>query len=139
MGDERMTKRMGTGGLEERGQADKWVVPEPVRRRTVGIAREFRHVPTRAEAMLWEELRNRRLDGIKFRRQQPIGPFVVDFYAAEHRLVLEIDGGVHHSQQERDLERQSLLESLGLRVLRIPTETVEQNLAAALTTIRAAL
>ena len=139
MGDKRMTKRMGTGGLEVRGQADKWVVPEPVRRRMVGIAREFRHEPTRTEAMLWEELRNRQLDGIKFRRQQPIGPFVVDFYAAEHRLVVEIDGGIHSTQRKRDLERQALLESLGLRVLRIPAETVELIIGAALAAIQAAV
>ncbi|MCS7179720.1 MAG: endonuclease domain-containing protein, partial [Anaerolineae bacterium] len=68
----------------------------------VEVARQFRKHPTRSEEMLWEALRHKNLSGIKVRRQQPIGPFVVDFYVSSHRLVIEVDGGVHATQQEAD-------------------------------------
>jgi adenine-specific DNA-methyltransferase len=103
------------------------------------VARESRKEPTPGEALLWQALRNRRLDGRKFRRQQPIGPFVVDFYCAEERLVVEVDGPVHLGQVQSDRERQALLESLGLRFLRVNTAQVESDLEHVLTTIRTAL
>jgi 4-hydroxybenzoyl-CoA reductase alpha subunit len=102
------------------------------------VAREFRKTPTVSEAILWSALRARRLDGRKFRRQQPIGPFVVDFYCGTHRLVVEVDGPVHESQAPRDRERQELLETLGLRIVRISAREVEHDLPAALERIRAA-
>jgi very-short-patch-repair endonuclease len=76
------------------------------------------------------------LDGIKFRRQQPIGYFVVDFYSSVYRLAVEVDGPIHESQKEADAARQEILEILGLTVLRIKTEIVEQSLPTALTQIR---
>ena len=103
------------------------------------VARDFRKQATASEAVLWEALRNRGLDGLRFRRQQPIGPFVVDAYCAAERLVVEVDGGVHETQRERDEERQTLLESLGLRFVRLPANLVEQNLLAALDRIRQTL
>jgi len=105
----------------------------------VEVAREFRKTPTRGESLLWEALRRSKLEGVKFRRQQPFGPFVVDFFAPGQRLVVEVDGPVHDTQREVDRERQSLLEALGLRFLRLPTATVEHDLPAALAQIRAAL
>ena len=74
------------------------------------VARTFRKEPTRSEKLLWQELRNRKLEGRKFRRQRPVGPFVVDFYCREERLVIEIDGAVHGGQSAADQERQELLE-----------------------------
>ncbi|MBI5838552.1 MAG: endonuclease domain-containing protein [Chloroflexi bacterium] len=100
------------------------------------IAREFRKEPTRSERILWQALRGKKLDGIKFRRQQPVGFFVVDFYNSVYRLVVEIDGPVHDSQKEADLARQEILEVLGLNVLRLKAEMVETNLPAALEIIR---
>jgi imidazole glycerol-phosphate synthase subunit HisF len=76
------------------------------------------------------------VDGIKFRRQQPIEYFVVDFYSSVYRLVVEVDGPIHKSQMEADAARQEILEGLGLVVLRIKTEIVEKNLPMALDAIR---
>ncbi|MEJ5241101.1 MAG: DUF559 domain-containing protein [Anaerolineales bacterium] len=120
-------------------EPERWYVPEALRRKMVEIAREFRKNPTPSEAILWQALRGKQLDGVKFRRQQPIGPFVVDFYAPSHRLIVEVDGGVHETQREKDRERQTLLESLGLRFVRIPAEKVEKDLPGALQMIRQAL
>ncbi|HEY8477246.1 MAG TPA: DUF559 domain-containing protein [Chloroflexota bacterium] len=105
----------------------------------VEVARQFRKAPTRAEALLWSALRGRRLDGVKFRRQQPIGSFVVDVCAPERRLVVGVDGPAHASQQVLDRQRQTLQESLGLRFLRLPSRETEENLAGALEKIRVVL
>ena len=112
------------------------VSPE-IQRKMLEIAREFRKEPTKSEDILWQALRGKRLDGIKFRRQQPIGFFVVDFYNSVYRLVVEVDGPIHDNQVEADRARQDVLEVLGLNVLRIKSETVEKNLPAALNEIRA--
>jgi very-short-patch-repair endonuclease len=104
----------------------------------VKVARLFRKEPTGSERTLWSALRGGQVDGRKFRRQQPIGPFVVDFYCASERLIVEVDGGVHESQRERDAERQHLLETLGLRFVRVDAETVERDLNTAVEEIRAA-
>ena len=71
-----------------------------LRRRMTEIARDFRKEPTKSEAKLWQALRGKKLDGIKFRRQQPVGPFIVDFYNSVYRLVIEIDGSIHDSQSQ---------------------------------------
>src|SRR5689334_377387 len=121
--------------------SDRWEVPEDLRRLMVEVARQFRKEPTRGEAILWESLRARRLDGVKFRRQQPLGAFVVDFFCAECRLIVEVDGSIHdvEAQAEADRQRQEILECLGLRFCRVRTELVEKDLSAALKTIREAL
>ncbi len=112
------------------------VVPPEIRRRMIEVAREFRKEPTVGEKILWDVLRGKKLDGIKFRRQQPIGYFVVDFYSSAYRLIVEVDGPIHNSQKEADAARQEILEGLGLIVLRIKTEFVEKNLCMALDAIR---
>jgi very-short-patch-repair endonuclease len=68
------------------------VVSSEVRRRMIEIARGFRKEPTAGEKILWDALRGKKLMGIKFRRQQPIGFFAVDFYCSAYRLVVEVDG-----------------------------------------------
>lgn len=105
----------------------------------IAAARQFRKTPTPSEALLWQALRSRKLDGAKFRRQQPIGPFVVDFFAPAYRLVVEIDGPVHAEHQEADRARQDLLEMLGLRFVRVSSAQVETNLPATLARIREAI
>ena len=105
----------------------------------VEVARGFRKELSRSEALLWSELRDRALDGRKFRRQHPIGPFVVDFYCAQEQLVIEVDGPIHRSQRDNDRNRQQLLEAVGLRVLRVGSEEVERNFDEVLAEIRAAL
>src|SRR6266498_902991 len=112
-----------------------YISPE-VRRKMLEIARTFRKQPTRGEKILWEALRGKKLDGIKFRRQQPMGYFVVDFYNSVYRLVVEVDGPIHEFQKEADKARQEILEELGLVVLRIKSEVVEKNLFVALGVIR---
>ena len=112
------------------------VISSGIRRKMLEIAREFRKEPTKGEAILWQALRGKKLDGVKFRRQQPVGYFIVDFYNSAYRLVLEVDGPIHDNQIEADRARQDILEVLGLNILRIKTELVESNLNIALSSIR---
>jgi len=114
----------------------EWSISIELARRMRDVAREFRKEPTPSEILLWEAIRSRKLDGRKFRRQKPIGVFVVDFYCSDESLIVEVDGPIHASQQTADAERQEILESLGLRFVRISSETVESNLPLALATIR---
>jgi len=69
--------------------------------------------------VFWNLVRNRRLGGLKFRRQQPLGPFIADFYCADAKLVVEIDGVIHETCAERDAERDTWLREEGIDVLRI--------------------
>jgi very-short-patch-repair endonuclease len=112
-----------------------YVSPE-VRRKMIELAREFRKTPTKDEKILWQALRGKKLDGTKFRRQQPIGFFVVDFYSSMYRPVVEVDGPIHESRKEADNARQEILEELGFAVLRIKSEDVEKNLPTVLGLIR---
>jgi very-short-patch-repair endonuclease len=107
----------------------------------VDIARRLRAEMTPAEKALWEELRGRRFRGFKFRRQHPIGCFVVDFYCPEMKLIVEVDGGIHDSLSQRvaDEEREEWLSILGLRIVRIPNDMVLTDTQAALDRIAAAL
>ena len=84
-------------------------------------AREMRQRPTPAEDFAWELFRDRRFLGLKFRRQHQIGNYIVDFYCHEKRLVVELDGPVHESDERRttDRNRDAFLKSLGLTVVRI--------------------
>jgi very-short-patch-repair endonuclease len=78
----------------------------------------MRHEPTDAEARLWTYLRAHRLEGVHFRRQYPIGTYIVDFCAVKPKLIIEVDGGQHLDQEEYDRERTEYLESKGYQVLR---------------------
>ncbi len=116
-----------------------WEISPALRVKMKEVARQFRKEPTLSEGLLWQALRNRKLDGYKFRRQQSIGTFVVDFFCGDRRLVVEVDGLIHESQVEADRQRQELLESLGLRVIRLKSGQVEADLLGCLEVIRAAL
>jgi very-short-patch-repair endonuclease len=98
----------------------------------VPAARELRGRETRAEGILWEAIRNRRLNGLKFRRQHPIGPFVVDFCCPDRNLAIELDGGVHAAQAEHDTQREALLAAAGYRVIRFPNEAIYGDLPTVL-------
>jgi len=102
-------------------------------------ARSLRRRSTRAERALWQVLRDRQPAGAKFRRQCPIGPFIVDFICMEQRLIVEADGGQHGEQTAEDLRRTRHLESEGYRVLRFWNNDVLQNLGGVLQVIEAAL
>jgi adenine-specific DNA-methyltransferase len=124
----------------ESGTQDDWDVPREVRKRMVEVARDLRTRSTLGEQELWLALRRKQLAGRKFRRQQPVGPFVLDFYCSAERLSVEVDGSIHDDpdQVQLDAERQRLIESLGIRFVRLPNDLVMHNLAAALTRITAA-
>ena len=91
-------------------------------------ARELRKQMTPAEHILWTRLRNRQLGGYKFRRQHPLGPYIADFYCAERRLVIELDGSVHAEQQEYDEMRSGQFEEYGYQVIRFKNAEVESEL-----------
>jgi len=113
-------------------------VPEFVEKRLTPIARKLRKASTDVEAQLWQCLRSRQLEGAKFVRQFPIGPYVADFACRAARLVIEIDGG-QHSGSTADAERTRLIEAHGLTVLRYWNNDVIENLGGVLEDIRAAL
>jgi very-short-patch-repair endonuclease len=81
-------------------------------------AKELRKSSTDAERKLWHHLRRYQMNGHKFRRQQPIGPYIVDFVCFEKKLIVEVDGGHHDQQAESDNARTEWLESQGFKVLR---------------------
>ena len=81
-------------------------------------ARQLRKQSTDAERLLWRHLRNRQFEGYKFKRQKPLGHYIVDFVCLEKSLVVELDGGQHAEQIEYDAERNAWLESQGFRVVR---------------------
>ena len=87
--------------------------------------------------MLRQALRGQKLDGLKFRRQQPFGAFVVDFCCVSHLLVLEIDGGIHEEQIEYDAERTTIIEAYGFKVLRFSNSQVLTHLPSILEKIKA--
>jgi very-short-patch-repair endonuclease len=94
-----------------------------------GRARRLRRDASDAEAKLWLTVKDRRLQGLKFRRQHPWGPYTLDFYCAEAGLVVEVDGGQHAElTAERDAVRTERLERQGLLVLRFWNNDVLQNL-----------
>ncbi|MBN1814040.1 MAG: RecQ family ATP-dependent DNA helicase [Anaerolineae bacterium] len=100
-------------------------------------AREFRQPQTPAESKLWESLRDRQLGGFKFRRQHPIDRFIVDFYCAACRLVIEIDGDSHTEQDHKgyDLARTAWLNEQGYHVIRFPNHDVHRRIGAVLEAI----
>lgn len=92
----------------------------------IDLARRFRQSPTEAEELLWKRLKNRQLERLKFKRQHRLGRYIADFYCAELRLVIELEGSIHElaAQQEYDKARSEEIESHGLKVLRIKNEDV---------------
>ncbi len=102
-------------------------------------ARQLRKQPTDAEQLLWRRLRNRQVYGCKFRRQHPIGRYVVDLVCIEHQLVIEIDGGQHVEHKQYDDSRTEYLQSQGYRVVRFWNNEVLTETASVLDVIGRAL
>jgi very-short-patch-repair endonuclease len=98
-------------------------------------ARELRKSQTDAEKMLWNHLRLRQMGDYKFRRQQPIGKYIVDFVCLEKRLIIEVDGGQHAEQGPYDANRDSWLTSQGYRILRFWNNQIFNELDAVKETI----
>jgi len=100
-------------------------------------ARAMRHISaTEVEKRLWQRLRNRQL-GVKFRRQQPIGPYIADFVCLELGLIIELDGGQHTKLE--DARRTAALQTLGFRILRFWNNDIIDNIEGVLTAILLAL
>ena len=99
----------------------------------------MRRNPTPSEERLWRRLRDRRLLGLKFRRQHAIDRFIVDFYCAEARLIVEVDGPVHERSVQADAVRQDVLDSRGWRVLRFTNSEVDNSLMDVLRRIEEAI
>jgi very-short-patch-repair endonuclease len=103
-----------------------------------GLARRLRKNATIAETKLWWRLRSRSLNGFKFVRQEPVGPYVADFVCREHRLIIEVDGG-QHADSKRDIVRDTWLREHRYRVLRFWNNDVIGNIEGVLETILGAL
>lgn len=107
-------------------------------KQTLERAKALRHSLTDQEKKLWGALRDRRLGGFKFRKQQPIGPFIADFVCQEQRLIVEVDGS-QHTESQTDMARDAFLKDKGYHVLRVWNNDVTGNLSGVLTAILAAL
>jgi ATP-dependent DNA helicase RecQ len=93
-------------------------------------AKDLRQTNTPPEQLLWTALRNEQIGGLKFRRQHPIGKYVVDFYCHNIGLVVEVDGMSHDGKIIEDAERAKYLKEQGLRILRVTNEDVMRDLDA---------
>ena len=102
-------------------------------------ARGLRKNPTDAERALWKHLRLRQLEGHRFRRQQPLGPYIVDFVCFEKKVIIEVDGGQHAEQVVSDAERTACLEAQGFRLLRFWNHDVLRDIEAVKEVIRGVL
>lgn len=101
-------------------------------------AQLLRKEMTDAETRLWKKLRNHGFEGLKFRRQHPIGRFIVDFYCHEKRLVIEVDGNIHDllEVKERDEGREEELKNFGLTVIRFTNDEIEKNIEDVLSKLK---
>jgi very-short-patch-repair endonuclease len=99
-------------------------------------ARHLRSRQTEAEKLVWKYLRARQLEGFKFRRQQPIDKFIVDFICLELRIIIEIDGGQHSIDKEIDAGRDNYLRNAGFKILRFWNHEVLENISGVIETIR---
>ena len=106
---------------------------------TARFAHELRANPTPAEVRLWSVLRKRQRAGLRFRRQHPIGPFVVDFCAPRLKLIIEVDGGQHVDLHEYDQRRTAYLVAKGYRILRFWNNQVMDDLNAVVIAIENAI
>ncbi len=122
-------------GWEGQERARTGETLQPLKTKLTQTARLLRRNATKAEALLWRHLRSRRMEGIRFRRQQPLGHSVVDFVSFDARIVVEVDGG-QHATDVRDHERDRWLRQQGYRVLRFWNNDVLSNLTGVLEVIR---
>ena len=127
--------------------ADRLLPPSPAARGKVGMgvrrivaaARKLRRTSTDVERRLWHRIRDKQIEGFRFRRQRPVGRFIVDFICLDARLIVELDGGQHAENVAHDKKRSAFLESLGYRVLRFWNNEVIENMDGVLERLREAL
>ena len=123
--------------MEKQGQ--RWHTNHDLWEKMKSIAHEKREKPTEAEKALWQKLRMHRLHGLKFRSQHSLGPFIVDFYCKEVKLIIEVDGEIHRYQVEEDNIRQEFLQNLKYKVLRFSNDTVLNNIDEVIRQIESSL
>jgi very-short-patch-repair endonuclease len=101
-------------------------------------AQYHRENPTPAEACLWEAIRHKKLDGLRFRSQHPVETFIFDFYCPAYKLIIEVDGSIHDNPdtQEHDQLRDEWVEAHGYNVLRLRNDEILTNLPATLQKIQ---
>ncbi|TAL36811.1 MAG: endonuclease domain-containing protein [Spirochaetes bacterium] len=99
----------------------------------------MRKNPTAAEKKLWEELKEKRFDGLKFRNQHPVFRYILDFYCHEKKLAIEVDGDIHINQKETDAYREDYLKSLGIVTVRVKNIDIEDRIEEVLIRIRSEL
>jgi len=104
--------------------------PRPKHPMLTDRARCLRQSATPPEQLLWSVLRGRRLAGLKFRRQEPIGPYIVDFCCREINLIVELDGMSHDDKQSRDAVRERWLTEQGYRMIHVTNSDVNEDLEA---------
>ena len=102
-------------------------------------AREMRRDPVAMEKLFWSMVRNRKLDGYKFKRQFPIGPYIADFVCVEERVIVELDGPFHAERKSYDEKRDRFLITKGFRVIRLTNNDFADNAGIALMIVRDAL
>ncbi len=133
-------KELLTPNPSPQGEGDKPIVTveQQIPKQLLENARELRKNLTEAEELLWQLLRNRQLNNLKFRRQHPLkAGFILDFYCAESKLGIEIDGGYHNQkeQKEYDAERTKIIQEYGIRIIRFTNEQVLLNIEQVLNDI----
>jgi very-short-patch-repair endonuclease len=110
-----------------------------VRGPILDAAKVHRQEPTTAEAVLWSALRRQQLCGLSFRRQHPIGRFILDFYCPRKKLCVELDGASHDGREIMDQARTEALATLNIRVIRFRNEDVLNDLPSVLQRIKTAV
>ncbi|HET6527791.1 MAG TPA: endonuclease domain-containing protein [Balneolaceae bacterium] len=123
------------GGLISSNMNDKDKIFNP--KRTKATRKYLRNNMTKAEIILWSKLKGRQLANTKFRRQHGIGKYIVDFYSAKYKLIIEVDGDSHYSEQGKrhDYERDRYLDNLDLKIIRFTNEDVKKDLSYVLEAI----
>ncbi|MDO8381061.1 endonuclease domain-containing protein [Phenylobacterium sp.] len=108
--------------------------------RTRRFAKELRRTMSLPEVLLWVQIKGRKLDGLQFRKQHPIGPYILDFYCERAKLCIEIDGASHGTEDrpERDARRDSWLAEQGVRTLRLRAGYVLEEMDGVLSMVRQA-
>jgi very-short-patch-repair endonuclease len=128
--------RLGNNSNREIDVWNRHKIPDAI----LGHAREMRRSPTDAEQLLWEELRGKKLDKLKFRRQQPMQGYILDFYCEEIRLGVEVDGEIHLGveQKKYDQQRSEYLAEYEIKIIRFTNDQVSSNMKEVLNLIKVA-
>ena len=131
-----MTKRGETNSLSLDGRGIKGEGDIKLTDNITRIAKNLRKSSTVAERLLWRHLRAKQVEGYKFRRQEPMGNYVVDFVCFEKRMIIEVDGSQHQIEKDKDNKRDKRFKEQGFRILRFWSNEVIKNTDGVLTVIR---